>query len=84
MRKARRSDLRPMRKKTLEQLEGFVAGEPPYDSYLVRTIYALRKKPIGDFTTEDLRITIGQGRGIPYLLPLFERAPEQPRLSRPG
>ena len=70
MKKRARPDLRPTRQKTLEELEGFVAGEPPYDSYLVQTIYALRKKPIGEFTTEDLRITIGQGRGIPYLLPL--------------
>lgn len=59
-----------MRQKSLEELEGFITGEPPYDSYLVQTIYALRKKPIGEFTTEDLRITIGQGRGIPYLLPI--------------
>lgn len=59
-----------MREKTLDELEGFVAGDPPYDSYLVQTIYALRRKPIGEFTIEDLRITIGQGRGIPYLLPL--------------
>lgn len=55
-----RPDLRPIRQKSLEELEGFVAGEPPYDSYLVRAIYALRKKPIGEFTTEDLRTTIGQ------------------------
>ena len=70
MKKKPRPDLRPMRQKSLEELEGFVAGEPPYDSYLVQTIYALRKKPIGEYTTEDLRITIGQGRGIPYLLPI--------------
>jgi hypothetical protein len=59
-----------MREKTLEDLEGFVARDPPYDTYLVRTIYALRKNQIGEFTIEDLRITIGQGRGVPYLLPL--------------
>ena len=74
-----RPDLRPMREKSLEELEGVVAGNPPYDSYLVRTIYALRKKPIGQFTVEDLRITIGQGRGIPYLLPLaLERLEADP------
>src|SRR5690348_11697953 len=79
MKKVGRPDLRPVRKKTLEVLEGVIAGEPPYDSNLVRTIYALRKKPIGEFTTEDLRITIGQGRGIPFLLPLaLERLEADP------
>lgn len=68
-----------MREKTLEELEGVVAREPPFDTYLVRTVHALRKKPIGEFSTEDLRITIGQGRGIPYLLPLaLERLEENP------
>ena len=70
MKKKTRPDLRPMRQKSLEELEGFLAGKPPYDSHLVQTTYALRKKPIGEYTTEDLRITIGQGRGIPYLLPI--------------
>jgi contact-dependent growth inhibition (CDI) system CdiI-like immunity protein len=79
MRKGPRPDMRPMREKSLEELEGFAAGDPPYDSYLVRTIYALRKKPIGEFTAEDLRITIGQSRGIPYLLPLaLERLEQDP------
>jgi contact-dependent growth inhibition (CDI) system CdiI-like immunity protein len=79
MKKVARPDLRPKRDKTLEELEGFVGGDPPYDSYLVRTIDALRKKPIGQFTTEDLRITIGQGRGIPHLLPLaLERLEADP------
>ena len=79
MKKGSRPDLRPMREKTLEELEGFVAGDPPHDTYLVRTIYALRKKPIGEFTTEDLRITIGQGRSIPFLLPLaLERLEADP------
>lgn len=79
MKKRARPNLRPMRQKNLEELEGFDAGEPPYDSYLVRTIYALRKKPIGEFTTEDLRITIGQGLGFPYLLRLaLERLESEP------
>ena len=79
MKKGPPPDLRPMREKTLEELEGFVAGDPPIDTFLVRRIYALRKKPIGAFTTEDLRITIGQGRGIPYLLPLaLERLEAEP------
>jgi hypothetical protein len=31
MKKASRPDLRPMREKTLEELEGVVAGDPPLD-----------------------------------------------------
>lgn len=71
MKKGPRLDLRPMRQKSLAELEGVIAGEPLYDSYLVRKIYAPRKKPVGEFTTEDLRITIGQGLGLQYLLPLL-------------
>ncbi len=52
--------MRPIREKNLDELEGFTAGELPFDSYLVRTTYALRRKPVGEFTTEDLRVTIGQ------------------------
>jgi hypothetical protein len=79
MKKHSQPDLRPRLEKTLEELEGFDAGDPPFDSYLLRTIYALRRKPIGEFTIEDLRITILQDRGIPYLLPLaLERLEAEP------
>ena len=70
MKRGFRPDLRPMREKTLEELEGATLGEPPYNSYLVTTIHALRKKPIGEFTVEDLRITLRQRRGVPFLLPI--------------
>ena len=40
------------------------------DSYLITTLHKLRSKPVGDFTTEDLRIAIGQGFGLPFLVPL--------------
>jgi len=58
------------RDRTLEQLEREDWGEAPYDSYLVRTIHALRRKPIRQFTVEDLRITLGQKFGMEYLTPL--------------
>jgi hypothetical protein len=58
------------RNKTLEELEGEIWGKPPFASHLVRTCYALRKKPLKDFTTEDLRIKIGQDESLKYLLPL--------------
>lgn len=79
MRKAQRPDLQPMRDKTLDEIEGVTTGSPPYDSYLVETIYALRRKPIGQFTVEDLRITLGQKRSVLPLLPLaLERLEQDP------
>ena len=57
-------------RKTLEQLEKDIWGEPEFGSTLVTTCHALRKKPIGAFTVEDLRIMLGQDIGSRYLLPL--------------
>jgi hypothetical protein len=59
-----------MTAKTLDQLEGFVWGEPKFDSYLVTTCHRLRSKPIDEFSVEDLRIMIGQRIGLPHLVPL--------------
>lgn len=55
---------------TLEQLDGEIWGEPEFKSSLVVTCHGLRKKPIDEFTGEDLRVMIAQGIGLPYLLPL--------------
>ncbi|HEY4384219.1 MAG TPA: contact-dependent growth inhibition system immunity protein [Ktedonobacteraceae bacterium] len=44
--------------KTLQELEGQDWGEPNFPSYLVRTCHALRRKPLRDFTVEDLRIIL--------------------------
>jgi CDI immunity proteins len=64
---------------TLEQLEGYVWPVADYDSYLVSTVHRLRKKLLAEFTAEDLRIMIGQGVGLPHLMPLaievLERKP---------
>ena len=56
--------------KTLEQLENDFWGAPTYDSHLVRTCHDLRKKPLQNFETEDLRIMIGQNIGLSFLIPL--------------
>jgi CDI immunity proteins len=55
---------------TLERLEGDVWSSPEFDSSLVLTVHQLRKKPLADFTTEDLRIVIGQGVGLVHLIPI--------------
>ena len=55
---------------TLQDLEQHDWGEPTYDSYLVKTVHALRRKPIAEFTVEDMRIMIGQAVGVNHLIPL--------------
>ncbi|MGX1274529.1 contact-dependent growth inhibition system immunity protein [Streptomyces phaeoluteigriseus] len=37
---------------------------------LVAAAHALRCRPIGELTVEDMRVLIGQDTGLPYLLPL--------------
>jgi hypothetical protein len=70
------------RTKTLEQLENSDWSEPEYDSYLVTTMYRLRRKPINEFTVEDLRIMIGQHICLRYLIPLaIERLSEDPLVA---
>jgi len=65
------------REKTLEVLEGVVWDAPDPDSCLAATCHALRRKPLGDFSVEDLRVMIGQGLGLPHLLPLALAVLEQ-------
>lgn len=55
---------------SLEQLDKHVWGEPDYSSYLVKTCHELRKKPLRNFTIEDLRIMIGQNINLEFLIPI--------------
>ena len=55
---------------SLQELEGQDWGEASFPSYLVRTCHALHRKPLRDFTVEDLRIMIGQNFSLEYLIPL--------------
>lgn len=61
---------------SIEQITKEVWGEPSYSSHLVMTCHALRKKPLKDFTVEDLRIMIGQNMNpdllIPVAIPVLE------------
>lgn len=67
------------RRKSLQEIERRDLGEPTYDSYLVTTCHRLHRKPLEDFTVEDLRIMIGQGFSLPILIPLaLERLEEDP------
>ena len=58
------------RGQTLDPLECTEWGPPDFDSGLVRRCHELRRKPIGDFSEADLRIIIGQGIGLQFLVPL--------------
>jgi hypothetical protein len=67
------------RGKSLQDLEQDNWGEPTYQSHLVTTVHMLRRKPLAEFTVEDLRIMIGQGIGLLFLIPLaLERLEEDP------
>ena|SRR6202012_3934816 len=62
------------RYKSLQNLEKEDWGLPTYPSHLVTRCHELRKIPLNEFKTEDLRIMIGQQIGLPYLIPLaFEK-----------
>lgn len=67
------------RRKSLQELEQSDWGEPTHDSNLVTTAHRLRRKPLAEFTVGDLRIMIGQGVGLSFLIPLaVERLEEDP------
>jgi hypothetical protein len=58
------------RRRSLQELEQDDWGEPTYHSYLVTTVHRLRRKPLAEFTVEDLRIMIGQKISLSFLVPL--------------
>lgn len=58
------------RNSTLEQIDKEIWGEPTFNSQLVKMCFALRKKPLKDFTVEDLRIMIGQNFNLEILIPI--------------
>jgi hypothetical protein len=59
---------------SLEQIEGDDWGDPPDDATaLIRTVHALRRKPVGELSTEDLRELIPQRVGLAVVVPLALR-----------
>ena len=69
------------RSRTLDELDPPAWGEPTYDSYLVTTCHRLRRKPLREFSAEDLRIMIGQGIGLRWLVPLALEVLEEDPLA---
>lgn len=69
-------------RESLEELEAADWGEPTYDSHLVTKVHRLRRKPLAEFTVEDLRIMIGQKVGLAFLVPLaIERLELEPLVA---
>ncbi|TXS40069.1 hypothetical protein EAO72_16980 [Streptomyces sp. or43] len=59
------------RSRSLQELESARWPASPADAtYVVATVHALRSKPVGTLTVEDLRLLIGQDVGLPVLLTL--------------
>ncbi|MGE6666708.1 contact-dependent growth inhibition system immunity protein [Paenibacillus xylanexedens] len=56
--------------KTLEELEGEYWDEPNFVSSLVIQVHELRKKPLCELNTEDLRLLIGQQINLNLIVPL--------------
>ena len=60
--------------RTLAELEGLSLQEPSEtDIALVRMCLALMRVPVGQMTTENLQVLIGQEIGLKYLLPIALR-----------
>jgi hypothetical protein len=57
-----------MARPSLNDLEGTTVGAPASDSLVDTKCHRLRKKPVDDFTVEDLRIMIGEGIGLEHLM----------------
>lgn len=60
------------KQQTLENLEKTIWPTISVDeeSYLIKTCTSLRKKQLGDFSIEDLRVMISQNIGLHYLIPI--------------
>ena len=58
------------RHSTLEQIERNFWPDGEYPTGLVKRCHELRKVPLNRLTVEDLRLLIGQGIGLPYLIPI--------------
>lgn len=56
--------------KSVETHEGVVWKPPVLQSYVAKTCFALRRKPLHDLTNEELRVGLEQQVGVTFLIPL--------------
>jgi len=62
---------------SLEELEGDYWSGPTSPTTLVASVHRMRKLPLRDLRTEDLRVAIGQEVGLAHLVPLALATLEQ-------
>jgi len=66
-------------KPSIESLEGKVWAEPEFNSSLVLTAHALRKKPLDELTPNELRVAFNEDVGADFLkdrvLAVLQEAP---------
>lgn len=56
--------------KSLEELENCCWDDIDFDSYVVRTAQAARKKSLSQLTNEEIRLLINQKIGLKYIIPI--------------
>lgn len=78
-----RGDFRPVREKSIDEIEGR-SLEPPYVSGMVERIAQARREPIGRLGLLDLRLLVSQREAPRYLLPLALEHLERDPLADAG
>ena len=56
--------------KSLEELENSFWEHNDFNSYVVQTVQAARKKPLRELSNEEIRVLTGQRVGLKYILPM--------------
>lgn len=56
--------------KSIEELEQIIWAPPILQSYVARTCFELRRKPLSDLTSEEVRVGLEQQVGVEYLVSL--------------
>jgi len=77
------TDRAPDFSRSLQELESSDWGDPkPDDTLMVRTLHALRRKPVSSLTDEELRLAVSQRVGESFVvLRAIERLEQDPLLQ---
>lgn len=68
--------------KSIEELEQIVWTPPILQSYVAKTCFDIRRKPLRDLTNEELRVGLEQHVGVEYLVSLaIEQLESKPLLE---
>ena len=61
--------IRPISEKSVDELLGY-SRQPPLPTTMMQLVAATRRLPLRELSVEQLRLLIGQGEAVTYLLPL--------------